>query len=193
MTTVLLDGRKLPHGDWEGDDFTPGAGGKFVTCTDTSVGRALYYATNGRKNLDGRQIRAAVKPPDPNGINLRQARQAVESLTNTTLVIPHAWGWTEVMLHLKAKKGLVLQGWYGALPRGERFQAGPGAFGHAVWASHYSPASGIRLWDALDPNERHHGNWVAARHVRAFLEEFARREGTGPGRLFVGYIPLQHL
>lgn len=192
MTTVLLDGRKLPHQDFQGDDFVPGAGGKWVTCTDTSTGRALAYATNGRVNIDGEQIRAAVRPRDTNGINLRQAKQAVESLTNTTVVIPGNWGWTEVMLHLRARKGLILQGWYGALPRGERFQLAAD-FGHAVWASHYSPTSGIRVWDGLDANERHHGNWIPARDVRAFVEELARREGTGPGRLYVGYVPLQHL
>ena len=192
MTTVLLDGRKLPHQDWEGDDATPGASGRMVTCTDTSAGRALCYATNGRKDIDGRQIRAAVKPRDVNGINLRQAKQAIESLSATTIVIPAHWGWTEVMLHLRAKKGLIIQGWYAEIPRGERFQL-RADFGHAIWASHYSPSSGIRVWDALDANERHHGSWVPARYIRAFAEELARREGAGPGQLFVGYVPLQHL
>lgn len=190
MTTVLLDGRKLPHGDWEGDDFTPGAGGHMVTCTDTSTGRMLAYATNGRVNLDGRQIRAAVHPHDPDGINLRQAKQAVESLTDTTLVIPARWDWALLLGHLRAKKGAVIQGWYGALPRGERFQLASD-FGHAMWASHYSPTSGIRVWDALDANERHHGNWIAAKYIRAFAEELQDRENASG--LFVGYVPLQHL
>jgi hypothetical protein len=197
MTTVLLDGRKLPHGDWEGDDFTPGAGGKMVTCTDTSAGRALCYATNGRKDLDGRQIRAAVHPHDTNGINLRQAKQAIEALTNTTIVIPSNWGWTEVSVHLRHRPyvGLIAQLWYAEIPRKYRKQAGPGLFGHAVWLSHYSVTSNrsVRLWDALDPNEDRHGEWVPVTYVRAAMEELARREGTGPGHLFCGYIPLQPL
>ena len=194
MTTVLLNGRKLPHGDWEGDDATPGASGRMVTCTDTSAGRALCYATNGRKDIDGRQVRAAVKPPDPNGINLRQAKQAIESLSATTVVIASHWGWTDVMAHLKKKPytGLIVQGWYAEIPRGERFQANAD-FGHAMWLSHYSRTSGIRVWDALDANERHHGNWVPARYIRAFMEELARREGTGPNQLFCGFVPLQPL
>jgi hypothetical protein len=192
VTTVLLEGRKLPHGDWEGDDFTPGAGGRYVTCTDTSTGRALCYATNGRVDLDGRQIRAAVHPHDADGINLRQAQRAIESLTNTTIVIPEHWGWTEALLHLRAKKGLIIQGWYAEIPRQYRYQL-PADFGHAMWASHYSPTSGIRVWDALDANQAHHGQWIPARYVRAFAEEFARRERGAIDRLFVGYIPLQHL
>lgn len=190
MTTVLLDGRKLPHQDFEGDDFAPGHA--WVTCTDTAAGRMLAYASNGRTNLDGKRIRAAVRPPDTNGINLPQAKQAIESLTNTTVIIPSHWGWTEALLHLKAKKGLILQGWYAALPRDYRYQL-PAAFGHATWASHYSPTSGIRLWDPLDPILSHHGHWVPARYVRAYLEEFARRERGSVAALYVGYIPLQHL
>lgn len=194
MTTVLLDGRKLPHGDWEGDDFTPGANGRMVTCTDTSAGRALCWATNGRKNLDGRQIRAAVEPRDPDGINLRQAKQAVEALTNTTVIIPVNWGWTEVLIHLRRKPytGLIAQGWYAAIPRGERFQLAAD-FGHAVWISHDSRTSGMRVWDALDANTKHHGNWIERKYVRAFMEEWARRNGRSVGNLYCGYIPLQHL
>lgn len=196
MSIVLLDGRKLPHGDWEGDDFTPGAGGRYVTCTDTSAGRALAWATNGRKDLDGRQIRAAVRPRDSDGINLHQAKQAIESLTNTTLVIPEHWSWTEVSIHLRHRPyvGLVAQGWYGEIPRKYRFQQ-RADFGHAMWFSHYSATSNksVRVWDALDPNTDHHGQWVPVTYVRAFMEELARREGVGPNRLFCGYIPLQRL
>ena len=192
MTTVLLAGRRLPHGDFEGDDLTPGAGGKFVTCTDTAAGRALCYATNGRTNLDGRTIRAAVHPHDPNGLNFRQAKQAIESLTNTTIVLPQSWDWAELLAHLRAKRGAIIQGWYAEIPRGERFQL-KADFGHAVWVSHYSPTSGMRVWDPLDANEKHHGNWMPATYIRAFAEELAHREGTGAGRLFVGFIPLQPL
>jgi hypothetical protein len=192
MTIVLLDGRRLPHQDFEGDDATPGADGRWVTCTDTSAGRALCYSTNGRINLDGKQIRAAVHPHDTDGIRLEQAKQAIEALTNTTIIIPTHWGWADVLAHLRQKRGLIVQGWYAEIPRAERFQL-RADFGHAVWISHDSRTSGCRVWDALDANTKHHGNWIARGSIRAFAEEFARRQGRGPDRLYVGYVPLQHL
>jgi len=190
MTTVLLDGRRLPHQDFEGDDRIPGAGGRWVSCTDTATGRMLAYATNGRINLDGKAIRAAVHPHDADGTRMPQMKQAVEALTNTTVIIPRHWGWTEVVLHLRAKKGLIAQGWYSAIPRSERFQFAAD-FGHAMWLSHDTRTSGIRVWDPLDANTKHHGNWIPAKYVRAWMEELARREKTS--ELFCGYIPLQHL
>jgi len=190
MTVVLLDGRKLPHNDWEGDDFTPGAGGAYVTCTDTAAGRMVAYATNGRVNLDGRQIRAAVRPADPNGITLPQARDAVKRLTNLDLIIPGTWNWYELLPHLRLKKGAVVQGWYSSLPRMYRFQNGAD-FAHAMWISHYSPTAGMRVWDPLDPNTSHHGSWVPATNVRAFMEELSRRMGVSS--LYCGYVPLQTL
>ncbi len=189
MTTVLLAGRKLPHGDFEGDDFTPGAGGKWVTCTDSSTGRALCYSSNGRIDLDGRQIRAAVHPHDPDGITLKQVKQAVERLTTTTLLIP-AWDWYELLAHLRARKGAVCQLWYSKIPREDRFQA-RADFAHAVFISHYSPTAGMRVWDALDANTKHHGSWVSAHDIRAAMEELARREGAHS--LFAAYVPLQPL
>jgi len=192
MTTVLLDGRKLPHQDWEGDDYTPGAGGKWVTCTDSSVGRDLCYATNGRVDLDGRQIRAAVVPPDPDGITLVQAKQAVERLTDTTLIVPRDWDWFEVLAHLRAKKGLVVQGWYAEIPPEYRFQFRCD-FAHALFVSHYSPTAGMRVWDALDANKTHHGSWVPATYIRRSMEALARRENVSLGALFCGFVPLQPL
>mgnify|MGYP003401691436 FL=1 len=100
MTTVLLNGRKLPHQDWEGNDFVPGSGGAYVTCTDTSAGRMVAYATNGRVVKDGRVYRAALRPPDPNGITLKQAQQAVRSVTGLRLIIPSDWRWADVLAHL---------------------------------------------------------------------------------------------
>lgn len=190
MTTVLLAGRRLPHNDFEGDDFTPGAHGHWVTCTDSSVGRMLAYASNGRINLDGRRIRAAVRPPDPDGITLPQAKEAVERLTNTTLVIPGDWQWDEVMAHLKAKKGLVVQGWYSKIPSEYRYQAASD-FAHALWISHHSSTAGCRTWDALDRNTTHHGQWIPASAIRRFMEELSRRNRTES--LYCAYVPLQHL
>jgi hypothetical protein len=188
MTTVLLGGRKLPHGDFEGDDWSSGANWK--TCTDTSVGRCLAYASNGRIDLDGKQIRAAVHPHDTDGISLVQAKQAVEALTATTLVIPTDWHWAQLLSHLRLKKGAVVQGWYSKIPRQYRFQAAAD-FGHALFISHYSPTAGMRVWDALDANTAHHGAWTPATHIRAFMEELSRREGVT--HLHVGYVPLQPL
>lgn len=188
MTTVLLAGRKLPHQDFEGDDWASGA--NFKTCTDTSTGRDLCYATNGRINLDGKQIRAAVHPHDKDGITLPQAKRAVEALTNTTLVIPGDWDWYDVLRHLRLKNGAVVQGWYSKISRQYRFQA-KADFGHAFFISHYSPTAGMRVWDALDANTTHHGSWVPARDIRASMEELARINGAHG--LYVGYVPLQPL
>ena len=190
MTTVLIAGRKAPAQDWEGDDFTPNAGGKWVTCTDTAAGRALAYSSNGRKVLDGKTIRAAVHPHDAGGLDLPQAKQAIESLTTTTIILPQHWNWAELLAHLRAKRGAVIQIWYGSIPRMYRFQA-DGTFGHAVFVSHDSTTSGCRTWDPLDANESHHGQWIPPRYIRAAAEEWAHRNGTT--HLHVGYIPLQHL
>jgi len=188
MTVVLISGRRAPHQDFEGDDWSSGA--NFKTCTDTSTGRCLCYASNGRIDLDGRQIRAAVRPRDTDGITLPQAKQAVESLTSTTLVIPPAWDWSDLLSHLRAKKGAVCQLWYAKIPREDRFQL-RADFAHAVFISHYSPTAGMRVWDALDANTKHHGSWVAAHDIRAAMEELTRREGARS--LFVGFVPLQPL
>lgn len=192
MTTVLLLGRKLPHQDFEGDDFVPGSGGDWVTCTDTAAGRMVAYATNGRVNVSGQQIRAAIRPRDPDGITLPQAQQGVRTLTKRHLVIPPAWDWSEVMAHLRARKGLVIQGWYSGIPRMYRFQLRSN-FGHAMWISHYSTSSGMRVWDPLDPNTTHHGQWIPAKYVRASMEDLARRMDVGPGHLYCGYVPLEPL
>ena len=190
MTTVLLARRRLPHQDFEGDDRTPGANGDWVTCTDTAAGRALCYASNGRQNLDGRTIRAAVHPHDVNGINLSQAKRAIEALTTTTIVLPQTWDWADLLAHLRARKGAILQIWYGSIPRMYRFQA-DGTFGHAVWVSHDSLTSGCRTWDPLDANTSHHGQWIPAKWIRAATEEWAHRAGAA--HLLVGFVPLQPL
>lgn len=192
MTTVLLDGRKLPHQDWEGDDFTPGAGGRYVTCTDTALGRMVAYATNGRVNKDGRVYRSAVIPADSNGINLQQAKIAARKVAGVDLIIPEAWNWSEVVAHLRAKKGLIIQGWYDAIPRSYRFQA-RADFGHAMFISHIVSSPGSRNWDPLDPNLTHHGSWVPSKYIRDFMLKLAAKEGLSSERLFCAYVPLQHL
>jgi hypothetical protein len=49
----------------------------------------------------------------------------------------------------------------------------------------------MRVWDALDANTTHHGQWVPARDIRAAMEELSRRNGTTA--LYVGFVPLQPL
>lgn len=188
MTTVLLAGRKLPHGDWEGDGFTPN--GKYVMCTDCSLSRAVAYSTNGRIVKDGRVYRASVTPRDFDGITLQQAQQAARKVAGVELVIQSRWDWYDVLSHLRAKRGAIVQGWYSGISRPYRFQL-PADFGHAMFVSHYSPTAGFRVWDPLDANVTHHGSWVPAHDIRVFMEGLASREGS-PG-LYVGYVPLQPL
>jgi hypothetical protein len=190
VTVVLLNGRRLPPGDWEGDDLTPGSNGHYVTCTDTALGRDIAYATNGRIDRDGRVYRAAVSPDDHDGINLWQARQAAKAVANVSLVLPSGWEWSNALAHLKNDGGLILQGWYAEIPRALRFQAGA-EFGHAMWASHYNRTNGVRVWDPLDPNTSHHGQWITATYVKNFLERF--QQEVKAGSLLVAYAPLQPL
>ena len=95
-----------------------------------------------------------------------------------------------LLAHLTAKRGLIVQGWYSRIPRAYRFQAAA-EFGHAVWISHYSSTSGMRVWDALDANTKHHGQWVPVVAIRAFAEDLARRNGTTS--LYCAFVALQHL
>jgi len=62
-----------------------------------------------------------------------------------------------------------------------------------MWISHYSTTSGMRVWDPLDPNTTHHGQWIPAKYIRAYMEELARRQNVGIGHLYCGYVPLQPL
>lgn len=190
MVQPLAFGRKLPRNDWEGDDFTPGADGHYVTCTDTAVGRCVCWATNGRIDKDGKVYRAAVPGHDPDGINLQQARVAVRRVAGVELVIPAAWGDREARAHLLNGGGLVMQGWYAAMERAYRYQLAA-AFGHACWASHLSRTSGIRWYDPLNPDIHAYGRWVPEKAIWPFVEALSRREGYAG--LFVAYVPLQHL
>lgn len=183
----LLKGRKLPPNDWEGDDFTPGAGGHYVTCQDTAAGRDVCFATNGRVNKDGRVYRAALPGNPSGGITLRQADIAIFRIAALRLTIPTRWEWKDVQLWLSAGGGLIIDGWYDAIPRAYRYQL-DAAFAHAMFVSHISKTSGARTWDALNPDTTGYGRWYPPIVIRKFLETLAEREGA-PG-LFVGYVPL---
>jgi hypothetical protein len=188
MTQPLAFGRKLPLNDWEGDDFTPGAGGAYVTCVDTSVGRAVAWATNGRITKDGQAYRAAVPGHDPNGISLPQAQIAVGGVAHLPLIIPSGWTWGTVSSWLMLGNGLVGIGRYDSLERAYRYQLA-GAFQHAMWFSHRSVTSGIRTWDPLNPDIHAWGRWLPAAAIRAFLDSGA----DSNGHYQVAYVPLQHL
>jgi hypothetical protein len=189
MTTVYLGGRKLPHQDFEGDDFVPNARG-WVTCTDTALGVDVAFATNGRIVKDGKTYRASIHPHDVDGITLPQAHDAARIVAGCDLIIPGNWDWAHVLAHLTAKKGLIVQGWYSFIPRMYRFQFAAD-FGHAMFISHFSTTSGMRVWDPLDANLSHHGQWIPAKYIRAYMEELSRRNNVKP--LYCGFVPLQPL
>lgn len=183
MSIPTVNGRKLPLNDWEGDDFVPGAGTHFVTCMDTAAGRAVAFATNGRKDFDGKVYRRAVKPPDHDGINMTQAAQAVHDVAGVQLVQPHGWDRAHVQAWLRAGKGLIIIGRYDTLPRAYRHQA-TGAFNHAMFVSHISASGNARLYDPLNPDTHAYGRIVPASILWPFLDSL----GYG-----VGYVPLQPL
>lgn len=183
MTQPLAFGRKLPLNDWEGDDAVPGAGGAYVSCVDTSCGRAVAWATNGRIDKDGKLYRAAVPGHDPNGITLEQAKVAVGAVAHLPLIIPQGWVWGNVSSWLMSGKGLVVIGPYSVIPRAYRYQLAAG-FDHAMWFSHRSLTSGVREWDPLNPDIHAYGRWLPPAVVRAFFEA---------GGATVAYVPLQKL
>jgi len=185
MTQPTLRGRKLPLNDWEGDDFTPGAGGRYVTCMDTAAGRAVAWATNGRLDKDGKVYRANVVPPDPNGVNFPQMAGALKRV-NIHLDLVYRGGWTkaEVIAHLKAGKGLIATGQYDAIPRRYRYQ-GSGDFAHAIFISHMNQAgTAIREYDPLDPRTDLYGRHVPASILWPFLAS---------GGWVAGFVPLHAL
>lgn len=160
MTSPLPNfrGRTYPRQDWEGDDFTPGAGGAYVTCQDTAAGRALAWATSGKVDLDGRVIRAHIAPHDSDGVTLAQVGEAVTAVSgrhlgHSNLSIEH------IDSMLVNGHGLIVDGYYGRIPRAYRFQANAD-FDHAIFIAVLSAKSGYRVWDPLDPNIHERGRWI---------------------------------
>ena len=181
MSPPRVFGRWLPRNDWEGDDRTPGAKGKFVTCQDTAVGRMVAWATNGRIDEDGKVYREAVPGHDPNGITLLQAQIAVGAVAHLPLIIPKNWGSANVKTHLRYGRGLVLNGMYSAVPRAYRYQKFAD-FPHAMWVSHLTTKGLIRLWDPLNPDIHAYGRFVPAGVIWGFLISLD---------YICGYVPLQ--
>lgn len=170
MAAPTAFGRLLPAQDWEGDDHTPGAGGHYVTCGDTAAGRAVAWATNGRVNKDGSVYRAVSK--DPNGIDLKGLAFEIKAVASLGLWTPHGWIWQDASNNLSAGTGLIMSGWYDALPANLRQQAGPVHFSHDMFACYRSGsgAKNVLLYDPLQKDTHAHGRWVPAAAVRAFME-----------------------
>jgi hypothetical protein len=171
-----FNGRLLPPNDWEGDDFTPGAGGAYVTCQDTAAGRMLYYATNGDVDLDGKDIRAAIRPTDSDGVSFGQVSVAIQSLTSpvkilqwSTLTIP------DIRNRLTAGLGLCVDGYYGAIPPEWREQRG-GDFNHAIWVACYV-APNYRVWDPLNKDLAGYGKWIPATAIEPFMRSLSGLSG----------------
>jgi len=176
-------GRKLPPTDWEGDDLVPGSGGHYVTCADTATGRMAYWATNGRINVDGKQIRARIYPPDPNGVDLAQAAQGLHSLTGLT-VVQSSMTRAQQLTWLRGGKGLIVPGLYSAIPRAYRFQAAAD-FAHMLFLGYIThDGTKVRKWDPLNPNVHTFGEWIPVAEIIPFLDSLSWN---------VGYVPLQHL
>lgn len=171
MTQPVYNGRLLPPNDWEGDDFTPGAYGAYVTCQDTSAGRMLYWATNGDVDLDGQAIRAAIRPRDSDGVSVAQVSVAIQSITYpvrvlkwATLSLPDVRSW------LRAGLGLVVDGYYGAIPRSYREQQ-RADFNHAVFIA-YLEDSLYRVWDPLNKLTGY-GRFMPASAIEPFIRSLS--------------------
>lgn len=180
---LTVHGYRLPLNDWEGDDYTSGAGGAYVTCLDTACGRMVAFATNLRIDKDGRVYRRALRPPDLNGITFTQAAQAVMSVAK--LPLWHRAGWTqaEVRAWLRAGRGLVVIGMYDKIPRAHRHQRSAG-FAHAMFVTHIDRAGNMRLYDPLNPDTTARGRIVPSSILWPFLSSLGYT---------VGYVPLQPL
>lgn len=176
MAQPELNGRLLPPNDFEGDDSTPGAHGAYVTCQDTSAGRMLYYATNGQIDLDGQAIRHAIRPQDSDGVSLGQVSVAIQSITRPPRVLKWSTqSLADIRVWLKAGLGLVVDGYYGAIPRGYREQA-RADFNHALWISHYDPPN-YRVWDPLNRDLGGFGKWIPGTAIEPFIRSLSGLTG----------------
>ena len=180
MSAPRAFGRWLPRGDFEGDDRLA----NFKSCMDTAAGRMVAWATNGRIDKDGQVYRDSIHPHDPDGINLVQAAAEVHKVARLELVIKRNPSLAWVKTHLRYGRGLIVTGWYDAIPRAYRHQASA-HFTHAMWVSHRSESSGnVRTWDPLNPAIHEYGRWIPAEVIWAFMATLGRD---------CGYIPLEVL
>ena len=178
-----LNGRLLPPNDFEGDDATPGAHGAYVTCQDTASGRMLYYATNGSVSIEGKTIRAAIKPAQSDGVSLAQVSLAITSITSPPRVM--RWGTkaiADMRNWLAGGLGLVVDGWYASIPKPYREQSNA-AFGHALWIGYYQSPN-YRVWDPLNKDLSGYGKWIPATAIEPFMRSYSG---------LCGWIPLEAL
>jgi hypothetical protein len=183
MTQPTWHGRLLPPNDWEGDDFTPGAHGAYVTCQDTSAGRMTYYATNGDVDLDGQAIRARISPRDSDGVSLGQVSTAIQEITDGRAVLRWAsQPLDDIRNWLSAGLGLVVDGYYGAIPRAWRHQ-NRADFGHAIFIPYFEPPT-FRVYDPLNRDLAGFGEDIPASAIEPFIRSFSG---------LVGWIPLEPL
>jgi len=114
----------------------------------------VAWATNNRFDRDGKVYRAAIVPPDPDGITLGQAATAVKKVAGLSMIQPN-WGYREVMAQLTQGRGLVVTGMYSALPRQYRYQDNAD-FSHAMFVPYLT---NTQTWDSffalLDDHQKH--------------------------------------
>jgi len=183
VTQPTLAGRLLPPNDWEGDDFTPGAFGAYVTCQDTAAGRMTYYATNGDVDLDGQFIRAAIRPRDSDGVSLGQVSVAIQTLTGGRCALQWStWTLDDIRSWLDAGLGLTVNGYYGAIPRTYREQV-RADFNHAVFMSNRERPH-YRVWDPLNKDLSGYGKMIPDYAIEPFIRSLSG---------LVGWVTLEPL
>lgn len=131
-----------------------------------------YYATDGDVDLDGQAIRAQIRPRDSDGVSFGQVAVALAGMTNPPLQL--RWStqslW-EIRSWLDAGLGLVVDGYYGAIPRSSREQ--PRAdFNHAIWIAQRQDNQ-YRVWDPLNKDLSGYGKWHPADAIEPFVRSLS--------------------
>lgn len=136
----------------------------------------LYYATNGDVDLDGMAIRAAIRPKDSDGVSLGQVSVAIQSLTDPVRVLQwRTQSLADMRQWLRAQLGLVVDGYYGAIPAAYRKQKRAN-FNHALWLSDFDGIS-YGVWDPLNKNLAGYGERLPADAVEPFMRSLSGLSG----------------
>jgi hypothetical protein len=131
-----------------------------------------YWATNGDVDLDGQAIRAAIRPRDSDGVSFGQVSVAIQSLTNGRCVLKWSTqSLADIRSWLDVGLGYVIDGYYGAIPRGYREQV-RADFNHAVWISNRDGGQ-YRVWDPLNKNLDSYGRWLPAYAIEPFIRSLS--------------------
>lgn len=172
---TAYNGRLIPSIDFEGDDHRPAGTSQFVTCGESSLAMAAYWATNGRVAHDGQAYRASY--PAAVGVDYPHLNIELQRMkTGLALVQPKGWEWGNCSWHMTQGGGLIAMGWYSALPAVYREQAIGVDFLHFIFGCYYSTTSGVRLMDPLNKNTASYGKWVPAAAFRAFIESTTKTD-----------------